>query len=655
MLMHRNRNQLRTTSTECCTSGVLTKKVRNPRAGVSLILVMFALSMSLVLTYSFIQTQTVLTQISENGNRRNLAINAARAGMADALNRLNSLEWAGVTEQYRREFQTDSDGTSSYHISFQSPGSSISDALELEVHSLGIWASDANDDLKSEYEITAKVRLVPRLRSRSILPGDSASATDQVSNPSNFDTITGYALFAEEGTNSLILDPCDRIDGNIWLKDDLTLFEDPDWNSSVRREFLQDVGNRQVTFPEGSSDLSQASLHYPHPIAGNITFYQYPSSGVRQDLSDLKVNWSTTTERPLIPATDFSKYTTYRLYAGGPEYQAVSVSSNLYNQSLKPTANNPLGIFYRSGSINVYDNVIIQGTLISNYKIYFRGTGIHLTAFNWTGDTGEALIPDSDQWPRLPTVIAEDIQFERETQTTIEGAVVCQDDLSGAGGSVNYPGITAISLTGTATATPIEQPFSRIKLQELQILDTLTADGNYAIWLSTTGMNQTGSTGTWYPIVGVDSLNQELTVRGEITHATPTSYQIKLHKRALTQIRGPVCAETYNFNRVGEWVLSTSLWSDRRNLWNYENNLRTFLGMTLVGFSEWLADPLNYAGWSSYYQQFGLDLEPTLHIQHLREQEYRWEPPLFQPYSGNEDNSDYAGYRWSLIEWNESP
>ncbi|QDV54043.1 hypothetical protein [Gimesia fumaroli] len=631
------------------------RNVRTSRSGISLILVMFALSMSLVLTYSFIQTQSVLTQISENGARRDLAMNAARAGMNDALNRLNTLEWGGVNDQYLREFQSDSDGTSTYNISFQAPNDSLNSVLELEVHSLGVWTSAENNNLRSEYQITAKVQLVPRLKDRAILPGDSASATDQATNPGDYDEISQYALFAEEGRDSLILDPCDRIDGNLWLNDELVLYEDPNWNSSVRSIFLQDLGNRLVTFPDGSTSLSDASLQYPHPIAGNITFYHSPSSSIQQDLADLKINWSMTVEKPAIPSSDTSKFSTYQLYAGGPEYQAVSVSSSLYNETLRPTPENPLGIFYRNGSINIFDNVVIQGTLIAKNKIFFRGKGIHLTAFNWKDATGEPLVSDADRWPRLPTVIADDIDFERDTQTTIEGAVVCHDDLSGAGGSVDFPGVSVIQLTGTATATSIEQPYSTITLNEFRILDSLTANGNYAIWLNTTGMNQTGATGSWYPIVGVDSQNQQLTVRGEIDHVVATGYLIKRHKRALTQIRGPVCAETYNFNRLNEWVLSTSLWNDRKNTWEIENDLRTLLGIDLLGFSEWLADPLNFPGWSSYYQFFGLDLEPTLHIQHLKDQEYRWEPPLFQPYDGGDANSEYAGYRWSLIDWKEIP
>ncbi|WP_339730385.1 hypothetical protein [uncultured Gimesia sp.] len=653
--MYLKQDQLRAILPACAKRHGQTRKVRTLRSGISLILVMFALSMSMVLTYSFIQTQSVLTQISENGSRRDLAMNAARAGIAEALNRMNSLDWAGANDQIVRDFQSDSDGTSTYRVSFQAPGDSLSSVLELEIHSLGVWTSAENNNLRSEYQITAKVRLVPRLKGRIILPGDSASATDQVANPGDFDLIRQYALFAEEGKDSLILDPCDRIDGNLWLNERLIIYEDPDWKPSVRSSFLKDLGNRLVTFPAGSTNLSDASVHYPHPIAGNITFYQSPKNSVQDDLEELNVSWSTTAQELTIPSLDESHFSSYRLYAGGPEYQAVSLSSTLYNVTLKPTPENPLGIFYRNGNLNVYDNVIVQGTLVVKNKLQFQGKGIYITAFNWTGASGEPLVSDAHLWPRLPTLVADDIEFDRETQSTIEGAVICQNNLKGAGGSVSYPNAAPIQLTGTATAISTEQPFSIVTLRESQVLDSLSTDGTYAIWLNTSGTGNTGSTGTWYPIIGVDGQNQQVTVRGEINHATPTGYEIKLHKRSLTQIRGPVCAETFDFNRLHEWVLSNYLWNDRHSYWEYENDLREYLGLSLLGFAEWLKNPLNFTGWSSYYQLYGLDLEPTLHIQHLTDQEYRWEPPLFQPYDGGDANPEYAGYRWSLIDWKEIP
>jgi hypothetical protein len=253
---------------------------RASRSDISLILVMFALSMSLVLTYSFIQPQSVVTQISENGSRRNLAMNAARAGITDAMNRMNSLDWTGISDQYQRTFQSDPDGDSTYTISFNAPATSLSTVLEMEVHSLGAWVSAENSNMRSEYQITAKVRFVPRLNGRTILPGDSADATDLVTNPGNYDQIRQYAVFAEEGTSSLILDPCNRIDGNIWLNNDLSLYNEPRWSSSVRSTFLQDLGNRFVTFPAGSTNSAEATIQSPHPLAGNITFYNSPDSGV---------------------------------------------------------------------------------------------------------------------------------------------------------------------------------------------------------------------------------------------------------------------------------------------------------------------------------------------------------------------------------------
>lgn len=609
--------------------------------------------MSLVLTYSFIQTQSVQTQISENGSHRDLARNAARAGISDALNRLNSLEWAGIGDGFQRPFQSDNSGECSYAVSFEAPGNSLSSVLELNVYSLGTWTSAGNPDMKSEHQIIARVRLVPRLAGRTILPGDSAAATDQIGNDGNFDRIKAYALFAEQGYYSLNFDPCTRIDGNLWLYDQLHMFTDPAWSSSVKETFLQDVGNRFVTFPAGATSLSDARISAPHPIAGNVTFYNYPGYSARKNLSDLKVSWSTTAERLTIPGTDYSAFTAYRLYEGGPLYQAERVNSSLYNQTLKPTPDNPLGIFYRSGNVTVYDDVTIQGTLVCTGKTYFQGKQIHLTAFNWKDESGAAFVNDAQLWPRLPSIVTNDMEFSRYSQTTVEGAIVCQGYVRGGGGSVSYPSALEINLSGTATAASIGQPFSTVTLQEYQLLSSLTTDGNYAIWLETTGTGNTGTTGSWYPIVAFDNNTQQLTVRGEIDQPTPAAYRIKRMKQVLTQIRGPVCAETFDFYRVNEWVLNSYLWNDRKSKWDSENYLRQLLGLSKIGFSEWLENTANYLGWDSYYLNYGINLEPTLQIQNLNPREYRWEPPLFQPFDGGNTNPEQSGYRWSLIDWKE--
>ena len=56
------------------------------------------------------------------------------------------------------------------------------------------------------------------------------------------------------------------------------------------------------------------------------------------------------------------------IYAGGPTYRSVALASGSLDGTtsspvvLGPTATNPLGIFYRHGSLDLKDNVRITGT-----------------------------------------------------------------------------------------------------------------------------------------------------------------------------------------------------------------------------------------------------------------------------------------------------
>src|SRR5690606_4347879 len=131
--------------------------------------------------------------------------------------------------------------------------------------------SAANETERVEREVQVAVQLQPRVPGRPILAGDDGAAEDVAANPGDYDTIQGYTLFADGGGgDSLVLDPGGRIEGPIWLKDDLELFEDPAWSSGVRRDVLASIGERLA------SGSSPSAARHPHPLAGEITFHSRP-------------------------------------------------------------------------------------------------------------------------------------------------------------------------------------------------------------------------------------------------------------------------------------------------------------------------------------------------------------------------------------------
>ncbi len=160
-------------------------------------------------------------------------------------------------------------------------------------------------------------------------------------------------------------------------------------------------------------------------------------------------------EYPAISSSDWSRY---RLYEGGFEYGAVEVSSVLSNVTFGPSPDNPLGIFYRSGSIVLNDDVTISGTLVSTGQVTLAGDDIRISGFNWRGVEGRATVANINNWPRLPAIVADSLEMNRDVQAVVGGAIVVRTTFRGAGGDFEFVDAPDVLLQGSATSRPLQQP-----------------------------------------------------------------------------------------------------------------------------------------------------------------------------------------------------
>jgi hypothetical protein len=616
------------------------------RRGLALIVVMVAISAALVLTYALVRTQTTSLQISRNGSRRDWARQAAETGAAVAVERIQSTDWAGVATSLSRQTSADSSGTVSYTITFRRlessdfptlPGAA---ALYVVIQSTGIWqaADDANNRVERRVEVV--VRLSPRVDGRPINTGDSLVANDRAPNISGFDEIQKYALFADRGRTSLVLEPGHRIDGDVWLNDKLRLYQDPFWSASIRRDVLESIGSRYV---------SASGASHPHPLSGRITFKRTPSDSVKNDLAWLGVSWNNAPSSLSLPAVTFSDWQTYRLYEGGFEYSAVEIGGSLRNVTLGPTPDNPLGVFYHSGPVVLDDNVTIRGTLVCTDKVSIVGDRVRFGSFNWRNDSGEEIVSGSAGWPRLPAIVALDVFIDLSVRFTVDGAVVVTRKLDGAGGDFEYVQAPDVSINGTATSRPLGQPFSEVQLEGTPDISSLTTDGKYSIWLDD------GLTGGWHEIIGVDSFARRLTVVGEVQHPSPTTFRIRRTRKRYADIRGPIACEKTDINHPPAWVEPLSEeWDILHDEWNAENATREVQGLEPIPFVDWLADPVHFNGWGSpRLLEYGLRLEPTFHLRNTDGIAYQWSPPLFRAFAASGADEQFAGYRWQVISWRQ--
>lgn len=665
--------------------------LRSRRRGLSLVVVMIAISMSMVLTYAALSSQARSVQIRQNVNRQELARQAAESGATIVLNKLQSASWSGVTTPLSGTLSSDKLGSTTYSVSYftidgqtspaaypagqgrtslsgsweffnaNSDGLSTSSAdeaatatrqaFQLLIRSTGKWqsATDVLDFVTETIEVG--VELQPRVPGRTILAPDIAQATDVLASNAGYDTIQNYALFASTGSSSnpsLTLQPGQRIDGPSWLADGVSVFTGPRWSTSARNEYLQSTGTLFSSTSDGTTTLS-----HPHPFGGPVTMVGSFSSSETADLTKLNVPRVTTSGSLTTPSISFSGWKTYQLYQGGFSYSAETLSSGtLDNIVLRPSQRNPLGIFYREGNLTIDDNVVIQGTLVCSGKVTFTGNNVVVASVNWRDSAGGTLVSTANLFPRPPAVVASSIQLNSGTRASIEGAVLLTSTLSGADGNYDFVSGSNVNITGSqATSVPIRQPYSLVQLPSGTSLSNVSGSGDHAIWLAE------GSSGNWFPIIDVDESNHQLTILGEANRPNPTSFRIHRQRARQFDVRGPLMTTRLTFSVSNSWRLSTGLWNNQYSLWQLEAQVQINNGQPVTPFVSWVADPSNYAGWGDPWDSVGLPLEPVIHLRPQPGVKFRDSLPLFRSYVAPANlitaTNDPSGYRWRVLFWRD--
>ena len=614
----------------------------NPRQGLALVMVLIAISTSLILTLGFLRTQNTVLHLSQNTRHQDLALQAARTGASIALHDLQSPTWSGVDQTLQRRLAETDDGVTQFVVEYlplksnQYPDTKYHETLYLVLRSTGSWTAHA-DNRSVRKTIEVLVELQPRLSPVV----DTDSGPDVAENPSEFTAIRHMALFADEDRSSISLGPAHRIEGSVWIRSRLRLFDGPEWSKQVRAEVMRSIGNHLALPPE-------PPLH-PHPLSGQVHHARILSSATRNSLKLLKTPSQRAGSRLSRPKLNISDHTSYSIYQGGPTYAAVQLPSLLENTKLTPTADNPLGVYYRNGNLKIGDQVTVQGTLLVKQKLLISGQDVHLCSYDWRGRDGESQVPNIEQWPRLPAIVTNTMIVQRDVRLIVEGAILCEDMLDVRAGDLDKQEAPLIDIQGLATSQAVEQPHSLVTITSATNLRSVASGGVHAIWL---GSDRTGN---WFPIIRVDAKRNELMICGHVTHNTDTPFRIRRSRLRFVDIRGPVSGHQHRFLHPPAWTLNRTLWSQLRESWSIENQIHQLFGQGQVPFIDWLSDPSNFYFWPEPYSEWGLNLEPTVHLRSTPLIAHHMHTPLFRPFPGLTDNDPEAGYRWQVISWRESP
>ncbi len=648
------------------------------RRGMSLLMTMVTISTALVLTMTFMRTQTVQLQIAENGENQDYALQAAQSGASIALQKMSSPDWKGVGSNITGVFHEDSTGVAKYVVTFskyvpdstddsttaftnadtsKSSGLEYHPSLYVKVTSQGIW--QANDDSTASTR-TVEVGAHLKLRTKTTAEGKSVIAED-LANPYGYDYVQQFSLFAHDTSESLTLDPGGRIEGNVYVGDEIDFFDDPDWSSSVRATLLDSIGKDYVT--------DNGKYRYQHPLAGSVTSRYGVRSETAEDCKLMQVPLNRTDFSPAYPE-DFNleNIGTYQIYKGGPEYSPVKIDGYLSGKYLRPTASNPLGIFYSPSGLKISSNVTVVGTLLVNGDLKIYGTEVYLSSYNWRGTHGEKLTPGDAEWPRLPAIVADKLYIDRDVRVVIEGAVNLDEGFIGGGAYFDLTDARAINWETKATATPYQQPYSFVQLYDTSLdLTLLQNSGHYEVYLEQDG--PAGVSAGWHRIVSVDSRARRLLIVGEVNAPNGTIAKIRPSRTRYIEMRGPLAGKKHEMHRNMDWDLSSGLWWDLRYYWEKYNEHYRYYGIPEQSFTEFIADPHIFSRLGGRWAKYGLPLEATFNLRRPHNVRFRWKPPLFgpapaktasssvfyaTPATGDEQIDESGGYRWGVIFWREA-
>jgi hypothetical protein len=185
---------------------------------------------------------------------------------------------------------------------------------------------------------------------------------------------------------------------------------------SIRARYLRDLERMRAT---GGEDY--------RPLTGPLYLPRERSEDIYLSLieEELSVQVNDITAASSAPLTHPGTVTSYRLYPGGKTYDVTNLPWSLSEVDIGPDPlENPLGIFVRAGTLSLYDNVSISGTVIttSGGDIRISGNNVHWSAPDMPAIEGIGPV-------QLPVAItADDIWIYSPKESSIRGMALAWDD-----------------------------------------------------------------------------------------------------------------------------------------------------------------------------------------------------------------------------------
>lgn len=383
------------------------------RPGMTVIVVLGVISITLALSYAMLRAQVTSVEIQSNLERHNLARQAAYAGISAALRKMHSNSWEGIDSTLTQELATEQ----WFEISFSTGDASLTTAspeyseypFRVTIHSTGYAADPAQPDVRSTYQVQAVVELVRK----------------KLQTPSSaWQLARNFTAYQWSANGSMFEVPV-RVEGPLWMQGPMAIGADYPIDASSRTQYYSDLTAMKNA---GMGDYRPFSGPIATPFSKQTTATKtFLQTNQQITLVDIAASTSAPVTFPTTTAIS------YQLYPGGKAYTLpvlqATYGSTLTGVTLAPDpVTNPLGIYLSSGTLYLGSNTSITGTIVtsgSEPDVRITGKNVILQANTLPGLVGST-VPY-----QLPVaIVKDDFLLQGDSSSTIRGVVVAWDEFT---------------------------------------------------------------------------------------------------------------------------------------------------------------------------------------------------------------------------------
>lgn len=388
--------------------GPKSRRLRLPRArrAVATLVVLLLLAVTLALSYAMMRSQAMDLRIQQNAGLGPAARQAALTGMTMAMRDMHRGDWVGIEQTV-----TGSLGAyASYEVTYTTGDESLTSQPDhpdygdfpyrVTLDATGFAADPSDPKRISTHQVRAVVRLVPR------------KLADE---PSDWPTMQQYTVFQTKSDHFEIDIPC-RLEGPVRVQGKLKLAlhypnDDDAWSHYLRHLNAMRLNGQPDYRP------FNGPVHLPY-LLQEWKFYSALNDYLQVTTANV---WVDEVGYDWVKPTSL---TSYQIYDGGPVYTIPAIGDTLRNTTLEPDPlSNPLGLYYRDGSLSIWENVTIRGTLFCRDEIKIEGPNVHFEPVEMPALDGE------EGSLRLPVATCQKLTVKPAGPGSMTGLVAVFDEL----------------------------------------------------------------------------------------------------------------------------------------------------------------------------------------------------------------------------------